>query len=184
VAGRPGRPPGGPVGVPGRAGQLPANAIGRRNVQVPGSAVNRPQIRSGGAGLGQARPGGGQAGRPPDVVRPGGAQRPAGGKPPVASGRGTTPGAASSGRTTHGGRTVPRSAAAKFGARAIPLCDSDLREPLGESARVLEPTSTAPEACRAEIFNKARSTAAASRPVAEAASRRGAASGFRGGGRR
>jgi hypothetical protein len=86
VAGRPRRPPGGPVGAAARAGQLPANAIGRANVQVPGSAVNRPQIPARGTGPGQARPGGaqrpggGQAGRPSAVVqRPGGAQRPGGG---------------------------------------------------------------------------------------------------------
>ena len=95
VAGRPGRPPGGPVGAPARPRQLPANAIGRANVQVPGSAVNRPQIPARGAGAGQARPGGvqrpgsGQAGRPPDVLRPGGAQRPGGGqaRPSVAAQR-------------------------------------------------------------------------------------------------
>jgi Protein of unknown function (DUF3300) len=77
VAGRPGRPPGGPVGTPARGRQLPANAIGRPNVRVPGSAVNRPQIPAGGAGLGQARPGGGQ--RPGGGIgqaRPGGGQRP------------------------------------------------------------------------------------------------------------
>ena len=92
VAGRPGRPPGGPVGAAARPRQLPANAIGRANVQVPGSAVNRPQIPARGAGPSQARPGGaqrpggGQAGRPPDVLRPGGAQRPGGGqaRPPAA----------------------------------------------------------------------------------------------------
>ena len=100
IAGRPVRPPGGPVGVPGRPSRLPANAIGRRNVQVPGSAVNRPQIPGGGAGLGQARPGGGQAGRSPDVLRPGGAQRPGGGqaaRPPA----GQRPGA---GRFPGGGQ--------------------------------------------------------------------------------
>src|SRR5499427_4204219 len=60
VGGRPIRPPGGPVGRPARAAQLPANAIGRANVQVPRSAVNRPQISTPGTGLGQARPGGAQ----------------------------------------------------------------------------------------------------------------------------
>ena len=92
IAGRPIRSPGGPVGAPARPRQLPANAIGRANVQVPGSAVNRPQIPARGAGPGQARPvgaqrpGGGQAARPPDVLRSGGAQRPGGGqaRPPAA----------------------------------------------------------------------------------------------------
>jgi hypothetical protein len=89
VAGRPVRPPSGPVGVPGRPSQLPANAIGRRNVQVPGSAVNRPQIPARGAGGGQARPGGtqrpgdGQAGRFPAGQRPGAGQRLAGGQRPA-----------------------------------------------------------------------------------------------------
>ncbi|MCW3475188.1 DUF3300 domain-containing protein [Limobrevibacterium gyesilva] len=57
------RPPGGPVGRPAGRGGLPANAVGRANVQVPGGLVNRP-LPPGGAqgGLGgAARPGpGGQ----------------------------------------------------------------------------------------------------------------------------
>ncbi len=86
VGGRPVRPPGGPVGAPARPSQLPANAIGRGNVQVPGSAVNRPQIPTSGAGLGQARPGGaqrpagGQARQPAAVQRPSAGQLPAGGQ--------------------------------------------------------------------------------------------------------
>ncbi|HXT78453.1 MAG TPA: DUF3300 domain-containing protein, partial [Acetobacteraceae bacterium] len=36
------RPPGGPVGSPGRNAGLPANAVGRRNVSVPGNLVNSP----------------------------------------------------------------------------------------------------------------------------------------------
>jgi hypothetical protein len=86
VAGRPGRPPGGPVGAPARPGQLPANAIGRANVQVPGSAVNRPKISAPGAGQGQARPGGaqrpggGQARPPAAAQRPGAGRLPAGGE--------------------------------------------------------------------------------------------------------
>jgi hypothetical protein len=85
VGGRPMRPPGGPVGAPARAGQLPANAIGRASVQVPGSAVNRPQIpaRGGGPG-GVGRPGGvggpGGVGRPGGVGGPGGVGRPGGGQ--------------------------------------------------------------------------------------------------------
>ncbi|MGH7117496.1 MAG: DUF3300 domain-containing protein, partial [Acetobacteraceae bacterium] len=43
VAGRPLRPPGGPVGAPARLNNgLPANAIGRSSVQVSGTLVNRP----------------------------------------------------------------------------------------------------------------------------------------------
>jgi len=63
------RPPGGPVGRPGRANGLPANAVGRSSVSVPGSAVNRPNI---GGGAGQNRPGGDQgraaAANRPDVA--------------------------------------------------------------------------------------------------------------------
>jgi hypothetical protein len=75
IGGRPARPPGGPVGRPARPSQLPANAIGRSNVQIPGGALNRPQIP--GAGR---RPGGGQgiAGG----QRPGGGQGIAGGQRP------------------------------------------------------------------------------------------------------
>ena len=86
VGGRPIRPPGGPVGVPARPTQLPANAIGRANVQVPRNVVNRPQISAPGAGLGEARPGGAQRpgtgeARPPAAAqRPGAGQRPAGGQ--------------------------------------------------------------------------------------------------------
>ena len=36
------RPPNGPVGQPARPNGLPANAVGRQNVNVPASAVNRP----------------------------------------------------------------------------------------------------------------------------------------------
>jgi hypothetical protein len=102
VGGRPIRPPGGPVGLPARPAQLPANAIGRANVQVPGSAVNRPQIQASGAGLGPARsggaqrPGGGQVGRPPEVLRgdgqgglPRAAQRPSAGQLPAGGQRPT-----------------------------------------------------------------------------------------------
>ena len=84
VGGRPVRPPGGPVGAPARPRQLPANAIGRAKVQVPASAVDRPQIPARGTGPGQARPGGaqrpggGQAGQPPTVLRPSAGERPVG----------------------------------------------------------------------------------------------------------
>jgi Protein of unknown function (DUF3300) len=69
VVGRPVRPPGGPVGIPARPTQLPANAIGRGNIEVPGSAVNRPQIpaRVSGAGVVQ---------RPSVVQRPAAAPAP------------------------------------------------------------------------------------------------------------
>lgn len=86
IGGRPIRPPGGPVGAPARARQLPANAIGRTNVRVPGSAVNRPQIPARSGGLGQARPGGGQrpggglAGRSAGGQRLGASQLPAAGQ--------------------------------------------------------------------------------------------------------
>jgi hypothetical protein len=55
---------GGPVGAPTRLGNLPANAIGRGNVQVPRGAVNRPQIPGAGqrVGGGQGLGGGQRAG--------------------------------------------------------------------------------------------------------------------------
>jgi hypothetical protein len=75
VAGRPLRPPNGPVGAPGRAGGLPANAIGRPNVQVPANLVNRPAAGN------VARPAAGNVQRPAvgNVQRPaaGNIQRPA-----------------------------------------------------------------------------------------------------------
>jgi hypothetical protein len=83
VAGRSIRAPGGPVGLPARAGNLPVNAIGRGNVQVPGSAVNRASIASGlqnraaAGGGGLQRPGAGQ--RPGGGLGPGAGQRPGGG---------------------------------------------------------------------------------------------------------
>jgi hypothetical protein len=64
------RPPNGPVGQPARPNGLPANAIGRSNVNVPASAVNRPSRaasaqpnpRPGGTNIGQAnRIGAGQS---------------------------------------------------------------------------------------------------------------------------
>jgi hypothetical protein len=80
IGGRPGRPPGGPVGGPTRPVNLPANAIGRGNVQVPGGAVNRPQI----PGAGAQRAGGGQGlggGQRPGAVQGlGSGQRPGGGQ--------------------------------------------------------------------------------------------------------
>lgn len=45
------RAPGGPVGSPARINGLPANAVGRANVQVPASALNRANI-----GTNPARP--------------------------------------------------------------------------------------------------------------------------------
>jgi hypothetical protein len=61
VAGRPVRPPGGPVGAPSRGNGLPANAVGRPSVTVPAAAVNRPNIGSGGnkTNIGQVNIGGG-----------------------------------------------------------------------------------------------------------------------------
>jgi hypothetical protein len=56
------RPPGGSGGGPARIQNLPANAIGRGNVQVPAGALDRPNI-GGGAGLGQA-------GQRPQAVQP------------------------------------------------------------------------------------------------------------------
>jgi hypothetical protein len=41
------RPPNGPVGQPARPSTLPANAVGRSNVNVPASAVNRPARAAG-----------------------------------------------------------------------------------------------------------------------------------------
>ena len=84
--GRTGHPPGGPVGGPGRLGNLPANAIGRPNVQIPGGAVNRPQIPGGGArgpGAGQGLAGG----RPSGGQGLGGDRRPGGGGLPGAGQR-------------------------------------------------------------------------------------------------
>ena len=63
AGGRQLRPPSaGPVKAPGRIQGLPANAVGRPNVQVPRNAVNRPNIgtganRTGGNRAGTARPG-------------------------------------------------------------------------------------------------------------------------------
>jgi hypothetical protein len=55
-------PPGGPVGSPARAQGLPANAVGRPNVQVPASTVNRSSIgENHTAGL--SRPSGGNIGQ-------------------------------------------------------------------------------------------------------------------------
>ncbi|MGE0418999.1 MAG: DUF3300 domain-containing protein [Acetobacteraceae bacterium] len=76
VGGLPNRPPGGPVGHPARPGGLPANAVGRPNVQVPGNLVGHP--RAGAAGSGPAggnlqRPGGAGGSGPGNVARPGGA---------------------------------------------------------------------------------------------------------------
>ncbi len=91
IGGRPARPPGGPVGQPGRVAQLPANAIGRPNVQVPGNLV-RPGggnvQRPGGGGVGGGPGGGGNMQRPGgggigpgggNISRPGG--QPGGGAP-------------------------------------------------------------------------------------------------------
>ena len=56
-------PGGGPAKAPGRIQGLPANAVGRPNVQVPRNAVNRPNIGTstnrpaGGNRVGTARPG-------------------------------------------------------------------------------------------------------------------------------
>lgn len=80
--GRPGRPPAGPVGPAGRPGQLPANAIGRGNVQVPGNLA-RPQqqpARPGGAAGGNVQRPGATPGGGPAQSRPGTPQqRPGGG---------------------------------------------------------------------------------------------------------
>jgi len=61
AAGRPARPPGGPVRAPARVQGLPANAVGRSSVSVPSGAVNRPNINTA-ARSGQNRPGGAQGG--------------------------------------------------------------------------------------------------------------------------
>jgi hypothetical protein len=94
AGGRPIRPPGGPVGAPARPTPLPANAIGRPNVQVPGSAVNRPPAGGPAQGGNAPRPGGAQ---------PGGAggQRP--GSPPVQGGSAPRPGGAQPGGAQPGG---------------------------------------------------------------------------------
>jgi hypothetical protein len=61
AAGRPVRPPGGPVGGPARIQSLPANGIGRPNVQLPANAIDRANI---GAGSGRGGIGAGPAQRP------------------------------------------------------------------------------------------------------------------------
>ncbi len=81
AAGRPARPPGGPVNAPARVQGLPANAVGRPNVQVPSSAVNCPNIGTG-AKPGQNRPGGAQgSGGVANANRPGGGNVGTGAKP-------------------------------------------------------------------------------------------------------
>jgi hypothetical protein len=87
VGGRPIRPPGGPVGRPARPTQLPANAIGRANVQVPGSAVNRPQISAPRVSQGEARQGGVQRPTGGRARAPAAAQRPRAGQLPPAGER-------------------------------------------------------------------------------------------------
>jgi hypothetical protein len=87
IAGRPIRPPGGPVGRPARPTQLPANAIGRANVQVPRGAVNRPQISAPASGRGQARQGGVQRPTGGGPRAPAAAQRPGAGQLPAAGAR-------------------------------------------------------------------------------------------------
>ncbi|HBK08548.1 MAG TPA: DUF3300 domain-containing protein [Acetobacteraceae bacterium] len=57
------RPPGGPVGAPARAGGLPANAVGRSNVNVPATAVNRPARPGAAQGTTANRPGGASVGQ-------------------------------------------------------------------------------------------------------------------------
>jgi hypothetical protein len=80
VGGRPIRPPGGPVGAPARPRPLPANAIGRANVQVPAGAINRPQIQAGDRNLGRAGAGAGGAQRPAGAGQGLGGQRAGGGQ--------------------------------------------------------------------------------------------------------
>ena len=80
-AGRPNRPPGGPVKAPARVQGLPANAVGRPSVSVPNGAVNRPNI-SAGARPGQNRPGGAQGGGGiANANRPGGGNVGTGARP-------------------------------------------------------------------------------------------------------
>jgi Protein of unknown function (DUF3300) len=84
-----GRPPGGPVGRPGRSSGMPANGIGRPSVSVPGNITRPP------AGMGSGnRPGAGQGGRPGTGQgaggRPGAGQG-AGGRPSVGQGAGGRP---------------------------------------------------------------------------------------------
>ena len=105
------RAPGGPVGAPARLGGLPANAIGRGNVQVSGGAVNRANISAGTAGA--QRLGGIQAGG----TRAGGAQlgqRAAGGQAPTVL-RGGGAGSSRSSGTFGGMRDGAR--ASQFGSR-------------------------------------------------------------------
>lgn len=104
AGGRPGRPPAGPVGPAGRPGQLPANAIGRGNVQVPGNLA-RPQqqpARPGGSAGGNLQRPGAAGGGGPIQSRPGAPQqRPAGGVTRPAS-PGRQPGGAFGGMNNGG----------------------------------------------------------------------------------
>jgi hypothetical protein len=91
------RPPAGPVGRPARNAGLPANAIGRRNVNVPGNLVNRP-----------ARPNGGglTPGNRPNL-NPGSRPRPSGAGPQF-GGQGRRPGGSALGQGGAGQRFQPR----------------------------------------------------------------------------
>jgi hypothetical protein len=85
IGGRPVTPPGGPVGMPARPSQLPANAIGRNNVVVSGNTVNRAQISAGVAGTRPA--GAGAVQRPSAGQLPSAGQRPSAGQLPSAGQR-------------------------------------------------------------------------------------------------
>lgn len=86
MGGRPIRPPQGPVGAPARLNGLPANAIGRRSVEVQSALVSRPA-----PGGGQISNHPGAAGRQGDLpshtpARPGiTTPRPPAPRPPVAA---------------------------------------------------------------------------------------------------
>jgi uncharacterized protein DUF3300 len=90
-AGRPAgftRPPNGPVGQPARPGGLPANAVGRPNVNVSATAVNRPAKPAGAQSSPTNRPGGVNTGQANTGNRPNPGQVPANrpsGSPPASA---------------------------------------------------------------------------------------------------
>ena len=114
VGGRPIRPPGGPVGGPARPVPLPANAIGRPNVNVSNTIVNKPAIGNsiqGGNNIqrpGGSQPSAGTPGQRPGAPAQGGnAQRPAGGGQPGAGRLPGSTGGQRPGAPTQGGN-APR----------------------------------------------------------------------------
>jgi hypothetical protein len=122
VGGRPIRPPGGPVGGPNRPVPLPANAIGRPNVQVPGNLVNRPAAAGGSLQGGSVprpvagQPGGAGTQRPSGTISrsPSAVQRPAGAFGGITDGARATQFSARGAQSLN---TQPRTGSAAVGGR-------------------------------------------------------------------